>query len=368
MKLKNLILILIMTSIAFSCSNDSDEDTNGATIQGDLKIENIKATLVSYSFEGTLSGISSSDYKLGLRKEGEDTFEEIFLTTSIQFLYDLTPAQRYELAIIKDGKVYDNKSIKFSTLPFNTIEDLNSKIKPDGHYFYSERGFTHKLKSDVLNKDANIKFFFVEENGDSSLALSHNFVDGTINFTVPEDAVSNEPYEEYKIYHLAYQLGDTEIVKINKEDSDVSLTFYVFNPTPIITQVNSITTENCLGNKTYALSFKGHFFSSWPFEEQVYYNYKNSTAIITRDDDNTEIMLEKERLDCIEYNKFFSKEEASISFSLVKLHTDKTIYIRHPETTIENNKFTSGNYKIRITFNNGADDFKETNTFPFTLP
>jgi len=369
MKLKNLFLIITLSSILFSCSSDSDEAASEPDLQGDLKINTIDATKVSFDFDGNLIDLINSGYGYGIRKEGESVFTKIPFSIGETIANDLVPAQQYELAILLNENIFENKLVAFSTPPFDSIQDVNSKINPGLNTFYSEKGFAHSLKTDVFNTDANLVFFLVDEEDESKkIELTHTYLDGAINFTIPEVAVSDEPYEEFKKYHLAYQLDGKEIIKIDGFDVGTNFTFFVFNPTPVITEVESIKTENCKGNNSYRLRLKGHLFSSWPFEQQVYYNFLTSTAVITRDDDNTKIILEEETLDCIQYNRFFVKEEASVAFSFIKLHTDKNIIIKYPESTIENAKFTTGNYKIKITFNRGVDDFYETNEFPFTLP
>ncbi len=366
MKLQKTFLVIIFMTTLLSCSSDDGDDGSTSTINGDIEITKLSATTVTFGFEGIFSG----DIKYGLRKEGETDFKEIAYESTGNSIIDLLPAQKYELTILLDGNDQNDKKISFTTPPFNFAKDVNSKIVTSNlNVFYSEKGFVHKLEPDVYNKDAVLTFLLIAEGDQKQIKLTHTYSDNKINFTIPESSIVDEPYEEFRLFHLAYQIANGEVIKMTaNNEPDVNVSFYVFNPTPIITGIEPIETETCSGNKNYKLKLNGHFMSTWPFEEQVYYKLLNSQVVITRDDDNTEIILNQEDLGCTSYSRYFVKEEASVSFSFIKLHTDKHILIKYPESTVLDSKFTTGEYKIKITFSNDNGAFYETNNFSFTLP
>lgn len=359
------VLMAFMASFLFSCSSDSG-DTDIPPFQGDIEIKQVMANKVTIRLNGsTTSGIS-----YGVREEGESAYIKTPTSLGEVVINDLLPATKYELTLFaNEVPDFTYKVIKFTTPPFNTIEDKNSKIPNRVFNYYSEKGFKHSLRPDVFNENANIKFFFIDqEDSNKTIELTYTYANGLINFTVPENSISSEPYQEVKGYYLGYKLGNENIEKLNYEnDLNAFITFAVFNPDPKITGVNYIKEDRCSGKKEYRLNFSGYFFSNL-FEDRYNYYFDTSTIFITRLDDQSEIVLQEKSIDCITYYRSVNSNIVS-PFGLNYLHIVKTIELHYPDIDASGVKFTKGDYKMKITFSsNEVNNFYETNTFLFTLP
>lgn len=371
--LRTIIVLFSISLFFYSCStDDSIKNQNEPKVDGELLIKKTGANTIILEYNGT----SEPRLKYGIRKAGEQTFEEKTLSSSVETsINQLIPAQRYEVTLLLAGNPDFKSEIKtVTTQPFNTFEDQSTKVRRYIELSYSEIGFKHQLKTDVFNENANLTFFFVnKDNENDKIKTAHTYTDGILNFEAPK-GWGSEPYEELRYYYLCYQIDGGEITKISAPETlEKNITFVVFNPTPQITEVKSIKKiDNCGGNTYYNLKFNGFFMNRLEFEFNSHRFFENSTAFITRDDDNTEYILTEESNGCRHYNRSVVKEHLGINPSdsngMHRFHTSKYVSIQKLESTTPDFKFTTGDYKIRIVFSNDAGDFYETNTFPFTLP
>ncbi len=372
MKKVNLFRIVVLLQIcclAYACSSDdgndgvnSDFDTNAQ-----LSLVEVNAT----SVEVNLDRSSIANMGIGIRKQGETSFQLVseYGAFGDTGAFDaLEPAQNYEMTLLIKGlDKFPFEILKFTTLPFNVINSNNSEIRT--YNIFSEKGFVHEFTPDTFNDKADLKFYFVDE-ADPTVKkeLKHQFIDNKITFTVPENSVSDTPYEEFHNYNLGYQVGngDLEFITTTSNSEDLKLVYTVFNPNPQITELRSIESlSGCGSNGGYELNFRGHFFSSF---DSVDTYYEKSTAIITRIDDGSEFIIQEESFDCLSYDRLWLKDLIEMPSGMVKKHTDKLIRIGHPRGTTPGAVFDSGDYKIKITFSKDVDDFFETNDFSFTLP
>lgn len=372
---KNTLLIWGILFISGSCSDNSDPFI--PEVNGDITVNQIQAEKAQVKLNGSAN---TESFNFAVRKKGETNFTKVPSSSSSLFeaeLSDLIPAQDYELTILADEIPNLNfEIIEFTTPPFNTIEDQNSKILNRKFNYYSERGFEHKLLPDTYNENANIAYYLIAINDESEIIeLSHSFVDGLINFTIPDNLLSYESYEEVKDYYLAFSLNGGILHKIVFQEVfetfinfEGHISWIVFNPEPKITGVDYIKEELCSGETQYELSFSGYFFNKL-FEGSTNYFFNTSTAVITRLDDQSEILMNEERLQCIVYERLTNKDQVTSPFGWNYLHLHKKLLIRYPDTNTGGAKFTSGDYKIKITFSSiDTGDFFETNEFEFTLP
>ncbi|WP_271729877.1 hypothetical protein [Aquimarina algiphila] len=373
--LNSTTLLIVFSLLFYSCSSSDDsspEDQGGVTIDGKLIVKRVDANTIVLEYDGT----SANKLSYGIRKAGEQTFEKKIVNSVETHITELTPAQQYEVTLLATGDTDFKSEIKtVITQPFNTFEDQSTKVRRYGELFYSEIGFKHQLKTDVFNENANLKFFFVHKDNENEKVESvHTYTNGILSFEAPKDWGS-EPYEELRYYYLSYQVDGGDIIKISEPETPENyITFVMYNPTPHITEVESIEKiDNCGGNTYYNLKFNGFFHSTIFAEFYIHREFKKSTAFITRDDDNTEFIIDEGRISgCQYYNRNFVKEEIYLDpkqpIGMNRLHTNKHISIQQLESTTTDAKFTSGSYKIRIVFSNDAGDFYDTNTFSFTLP
>ncbi|WP_271785271.1 hypothetical protein, partial [Aquimarina algiphila] len=301
--LNSTTLLIVFSLLFYSCSSSDDsspEDQGGVTIDGKLIIKRVDANTVVLEYDGT----SANKLSYGIRKTGEQTFEKKSVSSVETHITELIPAQQYEVTLLATGDTDFKSEIKtVITQPFNTFEDQSTKVEPLGELFYSEIGFNHQLKTDVFNENANLKFFFVhKDNENEKIESVHTYTNGILTFEAPKDWGS-EPYEELRYYYLSYQVDGGDITKISQPEFPESyITFVVYNPTPHITKVESIEKiENCGGNTYYKLKFDGFFINNLDFELRNHRYFKSSTAFITRDDDNTEFIIDEGRISGCQY-------------------------------------------------------------------
>ncbi len=366
-------VVLILSAFFSSCSSDdsTNDDQDTFIVDGKLIIESVSATTIKVSYDG----INRNKLNYGIRKVGEEIFVEKSVNTDGTSISELIPAQTYEVTLLVKGDPdFKSEIKKVTTQPFSSFEDQSTKVRPRGELFYSEIGFNHQLKTDVFNETATLNFFFVNKDDESDKkAITHVYTNGNLGFETPKDWGS-EPYEELRYYYLCYQVDGGEIKKIvSPEFPEKNITFVVYNPEPHISEVKSIEKiDNCSGNTYYKLDFKGFFMNTLDVEFFNQRYFKNSTAFITRDDDNSEFILNQENAGCRKYNRIVLKEEVYLdpedTFGMYRLHTSKHITIQQIESVTPDFKFTTGDYKIRIVFSNDAGDFYDTNTFSFTIP
>ena len=373
---QNLTLVVLVVLTFVSCS--SSDEPFILTVEGEIFMEQIQAERASARLNGSAN---SEDFYFAIREKGVTNFARINSSGSSLFEVELTglvPAQEYELTILADENPNLNfEIVEFMTPPFNTMEDQNSTISNRRYNYYSEVGFEHQLQPDTYNENANIEYYLIGvQNENEVLPLSHTYTNGLITFTIPNDLLSDEPYEEIKDYYLGYSIREGEVHKIpfqeifpNTVVFDGYISLIVFNPQPQITGVEYVREETCSAEKQYELNFSGYFFNKL-FEGSTNYYFDNAIAVVTRVGSQSEILIEEQVLQCIVFDRLTNTDQVTSSFGFNYLHLHKNLLIEYPDTNTGDVVFTSGDYKIKITFSSSADPsaFAETNDFEFTLP
>lgn len=357
--LKKYCVILVLCCIA-SCSDENDDINPTFDSNSTFTIENVTTSTIKLKYSGTT--LNALQY--GIRKVGTQEFKAY---DTFQDITDLEPAQEYEITLmVSDTKELPFEIIKFITPPFDyiTTEEDSSILRRTS---YSEQNFKHELTPNITSDLSQTKFFWISTTDITrQFQLSYSVTNGKIVFTAPKGSILSTPYQEYHIYYLAYQINNSEIQPFKQNFSGLleDAFFVVFNTTPQITETVYIKNSLCQGNKIYELSFQGYFFNNQ--------KHPSSTAIITRLDDGLEIILTEDidgiSENCREFDRYLTLNSFDDSpAGLERLHYNTLVGIKLQETLTGNSKFTTGDYKIKLTFSNGKDDFFETNEYPFTL-
>ncbi len=366
--LNRICLIFIIALLSYACSSDSDNGSNDeggpATFDQNatISIGTVEASRVKLNFSGT-----SNNLNFGLRKSGEQDFVKIDFTND--FIPNLEPAQEYEVTLLVNGLIELPFSVlKFTTAPLDFFSSINSdKV---GNNIYSEIGFEHELgigftdentSSDLSNP---FKLFLISTSDAArKIELTTTITDGKIMFKIPEEALSSSVYEAIHDYNIRYEVNEVFGLVKELQNEGRDLVFSVLNPKPYIEEV-VVGTDICETVDRYVLRLTGNFLNN-VFPTRNYY-FLNSTLIITRVDDNSTITLEEKQEGCIEFVRNLGQGE--LPSGLVGIHTAIRGKIAYPETNTAMVKFTTGDYKMKITFSNAEGDFYETNEYEFTLP
>src|SRR5690606_8130400 len=333
MKLKTLHLNLIFIATVFmfiACSSDNDEEYLKLKYNENAKItiKEVKANSILVEFDGEI--LNSQSWYI-FREKGTTEFTKITAGYHPLKAIELSPATAYEMTVIIDKlEGYPFEFIEFSTPAFDYVTEFNSITS--NFAVYSEKGFHHVLETDNPNIPDNLKLNLVNiEDESKSFEVKDLNIDGNIvSFTIPDEAVKDEPYEYAHQYFLQYKVDENvHSVKgyFNREEN---YKFYVQNTNPYITSVNRFE-GNFEESTSFELNFNGYLMSQ--FEEVESY-FETSIAIITRLDDGSQIIIEENEEGPAQYFRFWNSIAEPINFYNL-FHTCRTIRIIHPRIDTE---------------------------------
>lgn len=353
--------ILVSIHLFLSCSKDEEpapQFEEGAHII----VDNIKATSVELSLTGGPPHGFSAQYLV--RKKGETDFEAFEYRGRINV--SVEPGFIYEVTMKVSGiDGYPLGMVEFVTPPFDYITTFNSE---DGILkVNSEVNFKHELTVNISNVPSGLSLSLVNIDDLSKVIQLNDLTvnSGQISFTIPDETLSDDPYQYYQGFYLQYNVQEYKGY-VNVEEifgKDTPIIFYVQNPKPHIENIQIYEDVKC-NLPSYRLSMVGYFLGG-QFDNSLY-KIDNYVAIITRIDNGSEIIID-ESTECISFEKYFRYSYISHETSLKTIHELRSIYITHPKIDTEEVKFTTGDYKIKITFSNEEGDYYETNEFKFTL-
>ncbi len=382
--LKILSIAYVIVFGLYSCS--SDEDGNEVSIQinpKDVKLDitSITEKGVTLSYTGSFDNPNGYTVYYGIKKKGESTFKRYPLEKN-KVITDLNPVTTYIIDMVYDDRNGKENTIGaieqdfFTTSLFQLIRETNSFMDINEHYIYSHEGFSHILKKSDKNTDSSeIHLVNVDNPNDSIPVIDLSIFEDRIEFRLPEDILSDTPYEYFKDYYIGIKSGNSYHNPINafdlsNKDNSRPIKLRVFNKAVHIEKISIDEVRSGSGEcreDVHFISFRGNFFTSSISGSQLN-SYQPglteiSDAVITRLSDGKEYIVQDQLTTtnnhCLAYDRISNRDFEGNLLEFPSLHYARLATIHMP---IEE----SGDYKIKFTFNWEGEHY-ETNEFPFTL-
>lgn len=374
MKIKTLLKFILICNIVslLSCDNDEDNSENFTRFDKNaiLSVEEINSTTVKFNINAN----DTENLKIGIKTENET--EYTFLDPNTQTYNKLTPGSLYKTSLFTDFSETDSpfEIIEFITPPLDIINSVNSESNIIG--IKSFPGFNHEILlgtegvnySNKINSDFSLKIIKTDDNSVSH-EIEYELEGNLLKFNMPV-SILNDTIFNVAHYNLVYSINNKEGFFIHPDFNDLPYVISVFDPEPSFFNIMEINKEICNDTNIYRLRFTGSFLNSLNWVGFEVHNMINIT--LTKLENNSQIILDENLLNpntvCSRGYKLLFTGDEQTQEGLNFVHTNVIMHVNVFETQNESFTLTPGVYKIKASFNNDENNFKETDEFEFTIP